>query len=173
MNIANVLNRKLGLVTVQNLQRVFNFFSTSLGLIDGALPDTRPYKVYTARITTAVVNSAVSDADIAVLENTLGFDPEITIDPTINLYQIYLDAPGGETYGLSEKVIVLTTPLWEDIGGGLSPAWVRSMSTKILSTGLSETVNRIKLRSVLNSGGSQNNAWTTVDDLIVELRVYN
>lgn len=71
MNITNILNRRLGLVTVANLQRVFNYFSNSLGLVDGAIPDSRPYKVYTA-----LLSQSGTDAPTAVvLENTLGAVP--------------------------------------------------------------------------------------------------
>ncbi len=52
---------------MQNLQRVFNFFSSSLGLVDGAIPDSRPYKVYTALF---YLNG--TDPVVTELENTLG-----------------------------------------------------------------------------------------------------
>lgn len=71
MNIGNILNRRLGLITVPNLQRVVNNLLETIGFVDGALPDSRPYKVYSALLT-----QSGTDAPVAtVLENTLGGTP--------------------------------------------------------------------------------------------------
>jgi len=93
MNIANILNRKLGLVTVQNLQRVFNFFSTSLGLVDGAIPDSRPYKVYTAKF-------VCSTQVVTVFENTLGVDVAITKDAVNSSYYFKFDKAADDVDGV-------------------------------------------------------------------------
>ena len=68
MNIGNILNRRLGLITVPNLQKVINNLLSTIGMVDGAIPDSRPYKVYTALLTQTSQNAPVA----TVLENTLG-----------------------------------------------------------------------------------------------------
>lgn len=68
MNIGNILNRRLGLITVPNLQRVVNNLLETIGFVDDALPDSRPYKVYSA-----LLSQFSTDAPtVIVLENTIG-----------------------------------------------------------------------------------------------------
>jgi hypothetical protein len=68
MNVANLLRRKLGLITVQNLQRVVNAL---VGYVGEMTDSTISYKVYTALIT----QSSTSAPTATILENTLGFTP--------------------------------------------------------------------------------------------------
>lgn len=68
MNIGNILNRRLGLVTIPNLQRVVNNLLETIGFVNDALPDSRPYKVYTALLS----QTGTDDPVATVLENTLG-----------------------------------------------------------------------------------------------------
>lgn len=74
MNIGNILNRRLGLVTIPNLQRVVNNLLETIGFVDDALPDSRPYKVYSALLT----EENISENNVLILENTLGEVPAWT-----------------------------------------------------------------------------------------------
>ena len=71
MNITNILNRKLGLVTVPNLQKVVTNLLETIGFVNDALPDSRPYKVYSALLS----QTGTSAPTAVVLENTLGGTP--------------------------------------------------------------------------------------------------
>lgn len=71
MNIGNILNRRLGLVTIPNLQRVVNNLLETIGFVNDALPDSRPYKAYSALIS----QTGTSAPTAVVLENTLGGTP--------------------------------------------------------------------------------------------------
>lgn len=68
MNIGNILNRRLGLVTIPNLQRVVNNLLETIGFVNDALPDSRPYKVYTALLS----HFSTDAPTVTVLENTIG-----------------------------------------------------------------------------------------------------
>ncbi len=66
MNIGNILNRRLGLVTIPNLQRVVNNLLETIGFVNDALPDSRPYKVYSALLSQTGTSAPTS----VILENT-------------------------------------------------------------------------------------------------------
>lgn len=156
MNITNILNRRLGLVTVANLQRVFNYFSNSLGLVDGAIPDSRPYKVYTA-----LLSQSGTDAPTAVvLENTLG-TVVLTRSEIIGNYDLTLT---GAFAG--EKTFVISSSTNEGAGGNSNEIRVNAFKN-------GDNIIRVATLEMNFNEGTYTSADSLLFNTPIEIRVYN
>jgi len=145
MNIGNILNRRLGLITVPNLQRVVNNLLETIGFVDGALPDSRPYKVYTA-----ILFQYGSDAPVAtVLESTLS-NAVSWVRTEAGVYNI-----GGNTE-ISNGVLVSHRSL--NFSTNVGVGYILSFNGAELYTQRSDNLNY-----------SDN----LLDSTLIEIRVYN
>ena len=148
MNIGNILNRRLGLITVPNLQKVINNLLETLGLVDGALPDSRPYKVYSALLT----QTGTSDPVATVLENTLDGVPIWTRD-SIGIYVATLASAFT-----ADKTWLSITPNWTVGDSGGTPKVERGSSNDI---------------QVVSYATDQSGIDGLFSNTPIEIRVYN
>jgi hypothetical protein len=148
MNIGNILNRRLGLITVPNLQKVINNLLEIIGLVDGAIPDSRPYKVYSALLT----QTGTSDPVATVLENTLDGVPIWTRD-SIGIYVATLASAFT-----ADKTWLSITPNWTVGDSGGTPKVERGSSNDI---------------QVVSYATDQSGIDGLFSNTPIEIRVYN
>lgn len=155
MNIGNILNRRLGLITVPNLQKVITNLLTTIGFVDDALPDSRPYKVYSALLTQTGTNAPVA----TVLENTLDGTPVWTRD-YIGSYTCALD----DAFASGKTSVIISQSITTDI---YSNAVFTITDLSADSFGL----------AVMAGAGSTPEEFEQLDGVMsksfIEIRVYN
>jgi hypothetical protein len=150
MNIGNILNRRLGLITVPNLQKVVTNLLTTIGFVDDALPDSRPYKVYTALLT-----QTGTDAPVAtVLENTLS--------GAIVWSYIYPGRYSGTLTGefISNKTVIFIGQNNEETVG-----FIKNLN--------SFSINNISIWTFALDTGNLSTVDSVLLDTPIEIRVYN